>query len=90
MSKAITEDDWAEWAKEEIIALHENIKQRDAKIAELEKLLLESEQTGNFLPNDKAEERGARRLAEYLVHKSEYPCSSVEDLMQLWREGRGK
>lgn len=37
-----------------------------------------------------AREQGARRLAEYLVHKSEYPCSSVDDLMQLWRDGRGK
>lgn len=35
-----------------------------------------------------AEERGALRLAKYLVHESEYPCSSVEDLMQLWREAR--
>jgi len=85
MSKAITEDDWAEWAKEEIIALHENIKKRDAKIVELEKL------TSDLIAQAAcAMEQGARRLAEYLVHKTEYPCSSVEDLMQLWRERRGK
>ena len=34
-------------------------------------------------------ERGARSRAEYIVSKTECPCSSVDNLMQLWREGRG-
>lgn len=77
--------EWVAWAKEEIIALHENIKKRDAKIAEFERL------TSDLIAQAAcAREQGARRLAEYLVHQSEYPCSSVDDLMQLWRDGRGK
>lgn len=32
-----------------------------------------------------AEERGARRLAEYIVHVSEHQATSVEHLMAIWR-----
>ncbi len=32
-----------------------------------------------------AEERGARRLAEYLVMETEHPRFSVDDLMTIWK-----
>lgn len=32
-----------------------------------------------------AEERGARRLAEYIVMETEHPRFSVDDLMTIWK-----
>lgn len=34
---------------------------------------------------EEAEERGARRLAEYIVMETEHPRFSVEDLMECYR-----
>lgn len=65
--------EWVAWAKEEIISLSKIVQEKNAEIA----MLREREK--------QAEERGARRLAEYIVNVSEHQATSVEHLMAIWR-----